>query len=125
MSTESDTPRTDAQSFRYYNDATGNRDEYVKARFARQLERELNDLTSERNNLNASLTAAISSSNARHFESMEHEAKSKQLERELNEAMTALRNLTDEIGRHEGASMMHPRLTRAIAVSKKLTTETK
>ena len=73
MSTESDTPRTDAQSFRYYNDATGNRDEYVKARFARQLERELNDLTSERNNLNASLTAAISSSNARHFESMEHE----------------------------------------------------
>ena len=99
MNTESDTPRTDAQSFRYYNDATGNRDEYVKARFARQLERELNALTSERNNLNASLTAAISSSNARHFESMEHEAKSKQLERELNETMAALRNLTHEIGR--------------------------
>jgi len=56
---------------------------------------------------------------------MEHEAKSKQLERELNEAMTALRNLTDEIGRHEGVSMMHPRLTRAIAAAKKLTTETK
>jgi len=55
--------------------------------FARQLERELNALTSERNNLDASLTAAISSSNARHFESMEHEAKSKQLERELAEAM--------------------------------------
>lgn len=54
--------------------------------FARQLERELNALTSERNNLDASLTAAISSSNARHFESMEHEAKSKQLERELAEA---------------------------------------
>lgn len=125
MKTESDTPRTDAQSLRYYNDATGNRDEYVKARFARQLERELNEVTSERNNLNASLTAAISSSNARHFESMEHEDKSKQLERELNEAMTALQNLTDEIGRHEGASMMHPRLTRAIAAAKKLTTETK
>jgi seryl-tRNA synthetase len=125
MNTESDTPRTDAQSFRYYNDATGNRDEYVKARFARQLERELNALTSERNNLNASLTAAISSSNARHFESMEHEAKSKQLERELNDAMAALRNLTDEISRHEGASMMHPRLTRAIAAAKKITTETK
>jgi seryl-tRNA synthetase len=120
MNTESDTPRTDAQSFRYYNDATGNRDEYVKARFARQLERELNALTSERNNLNASLTAAISSSNARHFESMEHEAKSKQLERELADAMAALRNLTDEIGKHEGASMMHPRLTRAIAAAEKL-----
>ena len=125
MKTESDTPRTDAQSFRYYNDATGNRDEYVKARFARQLERELNDLTSERNNLNASLTAAISSSNARHFESMEYEAKSKQLEIKLNDAMAALRNLTDEIGMHESSSMMHPRLTRAIAAATKLTTETK
>ena len=92
---------------------------------AHQLERELNKVTSERNNLNASLTAAISSSNARHFESMEHEAKSKQLEQELNNAMTALRNLTDEIGRHEGASMIHPRLTRAIAEAKKLTAETK
>ena len=47
------------------------------------------------------------------------------LERELNETMTALRNLTDEIGRHEGASMMHPRLTRAITVANKLTTKTK
>jgi seryl-tRNA synthetase len=93
--------------------------------FARQLERELNALTSERNNLDASLTAAISSSNARHFESMEHEAKSKQLERELNDAMAALRNLTDEIGRHEGASMMHPRLTRAIAAANRLTNEKK
>ena len=116
MNTESDTPRTDA----CWGDESCN-----ILLHARQLEQELNALTSERNNLNASLTAAISSSNARHFESMEHEAKSKQLERELNEAMTALRNLTDEIGRHEGASMMHPRLTRAIAVSKKLTTETK
>ena len=53
------------------------------------------------------------------------EAHARQLERELNNAMTALRNLTDEIGKHEGASMMHPRLTRAIAVAKKLTTETK
>lgn len=58
-----------------------------------------------------------------HIEDME--ARARQLERELNEAMIALRNLTDEIGRHEGASMMHPRLTRAIAVAKKLTTETK
>ena len=96
MKTESDTPRTDAQSRRYYNDATGNRDEYVKARFARQLERELNEVKSERNNLNASLTAAISSSNARHFESMEYEAKSKQLERELNQAMAAAAKLTTE-----------------------------
>ena len=45
MNTE--TPRTDAQSVRYYNDATGNRDEYVKARFARQLERELTALERE------------------------------------------------------------------------------
>jgi hypothetical protein len=42
------------------------------------------------------------------------------LERELNETMAALRNLTDEIGRHEGASMMHPRLTRAITAAEKL-----
>lgn len=53
------------------------------------------------------------------------EAHARQLERELNNAMTALRNLTDEIGRHEGASMIHPRLTRAIAEAKKLTAETK
>jgi len=58
-----------------------------------------------------------------HIEAME--AHSRQLERELNDAMAALRNLTDEISRHEGASMMHPRLTRAIAAAKKLTTETK
>ncbi len=53
------------------------------------------------------------------------EAHAARLQRELNNAMTALRNLTDEIGKHEGASMMHPRLTRAIAEAKKLTTETK
>jgi hypothetical protein len=58
-----------------------------------------------------------------HIEAME--AHSRQLERELNETMAALRNLTDEISRHEGASMMHPRLTRAIAAAKKITTETK
>jgi hypothetical protein len=38
---ESDTPRTDDQSVRYYDDATGTRIEYVARRFARQLEREL------------------------------------------------------------------------------------
>ena len=53
-----------------------------------------------------------------HIEAME--AHSRQLERELNDAMAALRNLTDEIGKHEGASMMHPRLTRAIAAAEKL-----
>jgi hypothetical protein len=37
----SDTPRTDDQSVRYYDDATGTRIEYVASRFARQLEREL------------------------------------------------------------------------------------
>jgi hypothetical protein len=35
-----DTPRTDDQSVRYYDDATGERIEYVSSRFARQLERE-------------------------------------------------------------------------------------
>jgi len=80
MKTESETPRTDEQAIRAWMDLQN------MTTFARQLERELNALTSERNNLDASLTAAISSSNARHFESMEHEAKSKQLERELNEA---------------------------------------
>jgi len=58
-----------------------------------------------------------------HIEDME--ARARQLERELNEAMTALRNLTDEIGRHEGASMMHTRLTRAIAAANRLTNEKK
>jgi seryl-tRNA synthetase len=122
MNTESETPRTDNA---FSHDGNWDTKALRMANLARQLERELNDVTTERNNLDASLTAAISSSNARHFESMEHEAKSKQLEQELNEAMAALRNLTDEIGRHEGASMMHPRLTRVIAVAKKLTTETK
>jgi len=122
MKTESHTPRTDNA---LSHDGNWDTKALRMANLARQLERELNEVTSERNNLNASLTAAISSSNARHFESMEHEAKSKQLERELNEAMTALRNLTDEIGRHEGASMMHPRLTRAITVANKLTTKIK
>jgi hypothetical protein len=53
-----------------------------------------------------------------HIEAME--AHARQLERELADAMAALRNLTDEIGKHEGASMMHPRLTRAIAAAEKL-----
>jgi flagellar biosynthesis regulator FlaF len=43
METNTDTPRTDDQSVRYYNDATGTRIEYVSARFARQLERELTE----------------------------------------------------------------------------------
>jgi hypothetical protein len=49
----------------------------------------------------------------------------RQLERELADAMAALRNLTDEIGRHEGANMMHPRLTRAISEANRLTNEKK
>jgi hypothetical protein len=36
-----DTPRTNDQSVRYYDDATGTRIEYVASRFARQIEREL------------------------------------------------------------------------------------
>ena len=117
MNIESDTPRTDrAGKDGLYS---------TMVIHALRLELELNEVTAERDNLNASLTAAISSSNARHFESMEYEAKSKQLEIKLNDAMAALRNLTDEIGMHESASMMHPRLTRAIAAATKLTTETK
>ena len=42
------------------------------------------------------------------------------LERELNTAMAALRNLANEIGKNEDASMMHPRLTRAITAAEKL-----
>jgi hypothetical protein len=57
-----------------------------------------------------------------HIEAME--AHSRQLERELADAMAALRNLTDEIGKHEGASMMHPRLTRAISEANRLTNQT-
>jgi len=57
-----------------------------------------------------------------YFEMLNH---AEQLERELNDAMAALRKLTDEIGRHEGASMMHPRLTRAIAAANRLTNEKK
>lgn len=127
MNTESHTPRTDevAMPIDRIDTIASRPCNVVHEDVCRQLERELNALMLERNNLNASLTAAISSSNARHFESMEHEAKSKQLERELNDAMAALRNLTDEIGRHEGASMMHPRLTRAIAAANRLINETK
>jgi hypothetical protein len=40
----SDTSRTDDQISRYYDDATGRRIEYVPARFARQLERELAEM---------------------------------------------------------------------------------
>jgi len=39
--TMSNTPRTDDQVSRYYDDATGRRIEYVPAKFARQLEREV------------------------------------------------------------------------------------
>lgn len=37
----------------------------------------------------------------------------------------SLRNLANEIGRHESAIWMHPRLTRAIAAANRLTNETK
>ena len=58
-----------------------------------------------------------------HIQVMETHAR--QLERELADAMAALRNLTDEIGRREGARIMHPRLTRAIAEANRLTNEKK
>jgi hypothetical protein len=49
------TPRTDDQSVRYYDDATGTRIEYVASRFARQLEREIADARRERDELMALL----------------------------------------------------------------------
>jgi hypothetical protein len=55
----SDTPRTDDQSVRYYDDATGTRIEYVAARFARQLERELTAMTQRRDELLASLEKVV------------------------------------------------------------------
>ena len=39
------TPRTDSQAVRYYDDASGNRVEYIPSRFGRQLERELAQIT--------------------------------------------------------------------------------
>jgi hypothetical protein len=56
----SDTPRTDDQSVRYYDDATGRRTEYVASRFARQLERELTAARAEIERLNFSLKQASS-----------------------------------------------------------------
>jgi ABC-type phosphate transport system auxiliary subunit len=93
MNTESDTPRTDevAMPIDRIDTIASRPCNVVHEDVCRQLERELNALMLERNNLNASLTAAISSSNARHFESMEHEAKSKQLERELNQVRKDLK----------------------------------
>jgi len=93
MNTESHTPRTDevAMPIDRIDTIASRPCNVVHEDVCRQLERELNALMLERNNLNASLTAAISSSNARHFESMEHEAKSKQLERELNQVRKDLK----------------------------------
>lgn len=51
------TPRTDFQLKRYYDDATGERKEYVEARFARQLERELNQRNEQVLNLKAEIKA--------------------------------------------------------------------
>jgi hypothetical protein len=48
MSTEPYTPRTDSQAVRYYDDASGNRVEYIPSRFGRQLERELAHMTQDR-----------------------------------------------------------------------------
>jgi uroporphyrinogen-III decarboxylase len=44
---QSNTPRTDFQTKRYYDDAKGERVEYIPSRFARQLERELNQRNAE------------------------------------------------------------------------------
>ena len=58
MNTESKTPRTDDQSVRYYDDATGTRIKYVAAKFACQLERELAQRERERDEYKAALQSA-------------------------------------------------------------------
>jgi hypothetical protein len=68
MTTEPYTPRTDNQAVRYYDDASGNKIEYIPSPFARQLERELVKLTKQRNNLIDTLKyIAYSGLSARHL----------------------------------------------------------
>lgn len=132
MNTESDTPRTDNA---LSHDGNWDTKALRMANLAHQLERELNALTSERNNLNASLTAAISSSNARHFESMEHEAKSKQLEREINEVTKQRGDLRNDLKNalhwiddgvdQEGRDLIVNPMRAKYFSDEKLTTETK
>lgn len=64
MNTESKTPRTDDQSVRYYDDATGTRIEYVAARFARQLELELAQRNRERDEARATCSELVTDSDA-------------------------------------------------------------
>jgi chromosome segregation ATPase len=72
---EQTTPRTNDQSVRYYDDATGTRIEYVASRFARQLERELtqrerqlaearNEITGWRNKWDCAVDMAARAENA-------------------------------------------------------------
>jgi hypothetical protein len=68
MNTEPYTPRTDNQAVRYYDDASGNRVEYIPSRFGRQLERELAQLTKQRDKLIDTLEyIAYSELSARHL----------------------------------------------------------
>lgn len=57
MNMNTDTPRTDDQSVRYYDDATGTRIKYVAAKFACQLERELAQRERERDEVRKQLAA--------------------------------------------------------------------
>lgn len=57
MNMNTDTPRTDDQSVRYYDDATGTRIKYVAAKFACQLERELAQRERERDEVRKQLSA--------------------------------------------------------------------
>ena len=57
MNMNTDTPRTDDQSVRYYDDATGTRIKYVAAKFACQLERELAQRERERDEAREQLAA--------------------------------------------------------------------
>lgn len=88
---ESDTPRTDDQSVMYHNDYTGARIEYVSAKFARQLERELAQVIFERDELKAGFDK--DGNNA--AESCCVRIK-KQLAKERDDALTALAMLGDK-----------------------------
>ena len=55
MNTNIYTPRTDSQAVRYYDDASGNRVEYIPSRFARQLERELAKAINQRDVLRVAI----------------------------------------------------------------------
>jgi hypothetical protein len=139
MNTESDTPtpRTDAYERHYIE--TGNVSKLIN--LARELERELADAKKhcdpyEREAAKAAINVLkrdlveskkneCDTCDAYTLANMQLREDLANLAKQRDALAEALRNLANEIGRHESASMMHPRLTRAIAAATKLTTETR